>query len=394
MRRALVLIWLWPVAALAAGPEFQHKDPIIQQEFENAYKDIRSVLPVTGNAKCIDSPTLCVDSVNNRVGVGNSTPSTLLHLSSGTLTVDGTAPGIAVGGSTFTVTNGVVSVGKQLRVGDGSAAAPVYSFTNDSDTGFYRTTANEIRVANGGTATWTFDGASGLNAVGSGGHIFNSSGTATTPAYTFSADSSSGLLLTDSHEMSLATNGSLKFHISGGGHVYPENDNAWQCGINGHRWLQIWSANGTIQTSSSKLKKQIREIVVDDSTTTLVPVTSADISTTTFNAADNPNDVQVPRGIVFKWRTSASTATANADVIGFLGDDLPQEAHALLPDGTRDPSNFYTSAVIGIQSAAIRALQKRVHMQQRRIKRLETIVSELETQLNVTVTDPDPGATQ
>jgi hypothetical protein len=92
MKRLWAILLLSPWAAFAAGPEFRHDDPIIQREFDNVYKDIRSILPRVGSAECIDSPTFCVDTVNNRVGVGNATPSTVLHLSSGTLTIDGSMP--------------------------------------------------------------------------------------------------------------------------------------------------------------------------------------------------------------------------------------------------------------------------------------------------------------
>jgi len=64
----------------AEGPAFQHKDPFIQQEFENAYQDIRTVLGLNGSARCIDGPTFCVDTVNNLVGIGVS-PSYKLHVS-------------------------------------------------------------------------------------------------------------------------------------------------------------------------------------------------------------------------------------------------------------------------------------------------------------------------
>jgi hypothetical protein len=49
-------------------------------------------LTTVGNTTCIDSPTLCVDTANHRVGVANTTPATKFVLSSGTLSIDGSLP--------------------------------------------------------------------------------------------------------------------------------------------------------------------------------------------------------------------------------------------------------------------------------------------------------------
>lgn len=46
----------------------------------------------------------------------------------------------------------VVDSGQLITTTDGTAAAPVYSFNSDPDTGFYRDTANQIAIALGGSA--------------------------------------------------------------------------------------------------------------------------------------------------------------------------------------------------------------------------------------------------
>ena len=82
VRKAFVIVLTLAAPAIGAGPEFQHKDPFVQREFENAYKDIRarsavlSSITETGTETCIDDPTFCVDQTNNRVGINTASPFT------------------------------------------------------------------------------------------------------------------------------------------------------------------------------------------------------------------------------------------------------------------------------------------------------------------------------
>lgn len=60
-----------------------------------------STFTVTGtgiNCASFDSPTLVIDCLNHRVGIGTASPATLLHLSSGTLTIDGGTAAIVSSG--------------------------------------------------------------------------------------------------------------------------------------------------------------------------------------------------------------------------------------------------------------------------------------------------------
>jgi hypothetical protein len=52
-----------------------------------------------------------------------------------------------------------------IQNGDGGVGAPSYSFVNDTDTGIYRATNNEISIATGGTRAFTVNG-SGLVGIG------------------------------------------------------------------------------------------------------------------------------------------------------------------------------------------------------------------------------------
>lgn len=62
-----------------------------------------STVTITGTGtKCfsVDDPTFVVDCNLERVGIGTASPGTKLHMSSGTLTVDGTGTGIQLNSST------------------------------------------------------------------------------------------------------------------------------------------------------------------------------------------------------------------------------------------------------------------------------------------------------
>ncbi len=115
MKQLLALFLLVCGAASAEGPVFVQKDTFTQQEFENAYKDIRRFgnatssmtatinvlvsseaannakgvfVSTTSNIYCIDSPSFCVDTVNNRVGIGTAAPGSTFSIV-GTMLSDG-----------------------------------------------------------------------------------------------------------------------------------------------------------------------------------------------------------------------------------------------------------------------------------------------------------------
>ena len=136
-------------------------------------------------------------------------------------------------------------------------------------------------------------------------------------------------------------------------------------------WSTVWAENGVIQTSSSKLKKEIREIrMKKDRTSELVSVAAATNASLPAKKSKN-EDLQVPRGIIFKWKNEADVKTKDADFIGFMGDDLPLEAHAFKEDGTRDPEHFYTSAVVGLLCAKVRQQADQIDDLTARIEKLE-----------------------
>ncbi len=158
---------------------------------------------------------------------------------------------------------------------------------------------------------------------------------------------------------------------------YPAANQQWSLGRAGNLWTAVWALNGTIQSSSSRLKKEIREISIKQGGALLVKVDQTKNGVETIQSVASQSETfEVPRGIIFKWKNA--TGPSDVDMIGFMGDDLPVEAHAILPDGSRDPENFYTSSVIGILCAKVRQQDARAQQQDDLIKKLEMRLSALE----------------
>lgn len=125
MKKFWLLTFLIPSVSFAEGPAFQHKEPTIQQEFENVYQDIRSrgLSSNSSGSICIDNPTLCVDSVNNRVGIGTASPSSLFDVidSNGVSKFTISSTSICADTTTFCVD----SVNNRVGIG---TASPSYLF--------------------------------------------------------------------------------------------------------------------------------------------------------------------------------------------------------------------------------------------------------------------------
>lgn len=57
--------------------------------------------------------------------------------------------------------------------------------------------------------------------------------------------------------MYFLTSDAYRFTITSGGNCIPYNDNSYSLGQSGSRWSAVWAANGTIQTSDEREKKEI-----------------------------------------------------------------------------------------------------------------------------------------
>ena len=180
-----------------------------QVEIENQTTDNDTTLSVKGNGTGdavinLNNPTKAISLIcdtNQKLKVQGGVNNFILDASSATGGItwpDGTTQTTAASGASF-----------PLEAPDGSAAAPSYSFASDTDTGFFVSAANQIKVSTGGSAN----------------HLFNTTnmqgpnGSAITPAYSFTADVDTGMGRWDTNELFFATGSSRRLSIESDGAV-------------------------------------------------------------------------------------------------------------------------------------------------------------------------------
>ena len=87
--------WVTSQSYVTASSEQQTLDNVLGQG--NTSSNSMSVGAITGSALTIDTDTLYVDATNNRVGIGTTSPDSILHIQDGT--TDSTATTVRIGGS-------------------------------------------------------------------------------------------------------------------------------------------------------------------------------------------------------------------------------------------------------------------------------------------------------
>ena len=96
----------------------------------------------------VDTDTLHVDSTNNRVGIGTSSPFSLLHVSSGTNT-DGTDVTITIGGTSANTRQSLIT--KKIQSSDRALEFYAASGGSSEDIRFFRDNTNEtMRIDDSG----------------------------------------------------------------------------------------------------------------------------------------------------------------------------------------------------------------------------------------------------
>ncbi|RZA07393.1 MAG: hypothetical protein EOP11_07835, partial [Proteobacteria bacterium] len=105
---------------------------------------------------------------------------------------------LAGGASSFTT----------VGAGAGSATAPSLSFTGDTNTGFYNSASNDtISVAAGGSKIFDMSSAGLVSGTAGGGLVTSANGTAAAPTFSFSGDSDTGWFSPSANTLAAATGG-------------------------------------------------------------------------------------------------------------------------------------------------------------------------------------------
>lgn len=102
------------------------------------------------------------------------------------------------------ITSAVVQSFLPFRTSDGSASVPSLSFTNDIDTGFYRTGSPGIAASVGNSNKLELT----TNQL-----VVNISGTAAAPAITLGGDNDTGLFRPSDNAIAIATGGTVRFEV-------------------------------------------------------------------------------------------------------------------------------------------------------------------------------------
>lgn len=184
-------------------------------------------LPLTDRDKFLLLAALGLPESANRVialldlaGTGNMTGPGVAT-DNAVVRFDGTT-GALVQNSVVTISDagavsGITSLsmtGQNLS-GDGSAAAPAYSYTADPDTGMYRSGTNTLDFATGGSQRAEIS-AAGLEVTGAG-QLFLPAGSVASPSLTFTVDQNTGIYRAGADDLRLSAGGVDKLSAQAAG---------------------------------------------------------------------------------------------------------------------------------------------------------------------------------
>lgn len=147
-----------------------------------------------------------------------------------------------------------------LGVQDGSAAAPSYHFSGDTDSGFYKYGANSIGMSVGGNDIWYVTDA--------GNNVWKTHSNAT--YYGYSLGTTNAIHYLGGH--SSTSMGGI--YVTGSGYFYtragnawrtrqaaaefrPYTDNAMSCGTDAAEWTEVWAYDTSINHSDVNAKTDI-----------------------------------------------------------------------------------------------------------------------------------------
>ena len=165
-----------------------------------------------GNVVITSNANVAITATSSNVIIGSGSGANITGVNfltanflTGTLTT-AAQPNIT---SVGTLTNANVS--GTLAVGNGTAAAPSQTFINDTNTGIYNVGADQLGITTGGTLRTTFANAAITTTV----PVYAANGTAGAPSYTFTSDTNTGVFATGTaDQIAIATGGVQRVLVS------------------------------------------------------------------------------------------------------------------------------------------------------------------------------------
>ena len=175
-------------------------------------------------------------SGTGRVGFGVIAPTARIHMSAGSTTTNSAPLKFTSGPPMTTPEAGAVefdgtnlyftdntntrkalatSVGaSSFQPSSGNAGSPSYSFSTDTNTGFYSSGTDQIGISTGGAQIFSF-GANGLvSPVSGGGAVSSGAGTASAPTFSFAGDADTGWYAPSADTLAAATAGIERVRIN------------------------------------------------------------------------------------------------------------------------------------------------------------------------------------
>jgi len=112
--------------------------------------------------------------------------------------------------------SGTVTFSSAVKVANGTAASPSLSFSNDSDTGLYRTASNHVQIACGGSQVAYFNASQFRPIV----PIRGEPESAAAPTYSFQDDNDTGVYRVGANILGFSTGGVKRAEINSSGLLY------------------------------------------------------------------------------------------------------------------------------------------------------------------------------
>ena len=241
-----------------------------------------------------------------------------------------------------------------VTVPAGSAASPALTFSTDTDTGLFNRTSGELNFAVGGNWIAAVK-PTGLQ-VYAGTGIFNRLGSAAAPSYTFNDDSDTGIYRFTSgsnDHLGISTGGVLRGHfgpagIQSSGNVYTANTSefrnfggTWKAttGVTGNGFQFINSVDGTAMTLSSS-----GDMVVNGS------VTAENLSLTSLSAQNSEATALMISGSnVVGTRELGSNAFTSTSFAPLASPALTGSPTAPTQDSSENSTKIATTAYVKSQ---------------------------------------------